>query len=1012
MSSTSPDSGESARRKRRSPRLTKAVEVRLAGRGLSGEVIVEDAQTTDISKHGASVASHNRFPLGSPIAIRRPNGKPMRARVVFVKPGTADGSFSVGVEFVGEEAAWDLEFPKDWTDYFNRPEDAAVEGATPGRTPAERQAMDQEDRALEAVLRKAQALRASAESMLAEYASQVDGARRQNTSVLAAQVEEFRAWKSILEGESSTQFDAAKKALETERERARQEMELEAGAVSRRIKEIAAQCQAALQAGEDLFQQLRVNESQKNVTQVARIAAQLEAQRKAMAVLEEQSANWRQQSAANMAALEREFQVLQQKAAGEMQTAALTSVTEFRKKLPALSQELEKHFTAFLGQQKMAATAWLEQAAQSFRAGSATLEQEHRATLDANGTRALDEITALMSARLEEFRKSGEAVAEPLEARTERLRKMLEELVAETDQAVTHARQDLLGAVEKASEQLRDTAAAKVAQITEAETATRKRLQQASEAMLSGAHDAHRRVDQSSLDLQALGAKLHQQAAKNRQELETQFAGLLTMYDNRKAGLDKLVETLETGRATLRDGIELLRVNQQQHQARLQSFTSDQEATLRSRTSEMEQRLAAAMLRMESELRANATASLDSAQQGFVARIEQASGDSRKRFAESLDRNMEDAAARLPEMLRELDRTLAEHSQSLAADASGHQLALTRTRENIEQQGREATARLREQREQGEQAMQQALTAALAAVEDRQAAACTAIGEQLKEIQQQREAAARQHSTQEQMVQKWRSGLETEFTTLSAKLDEKRAALDAFYGLAEQNKAAWVKHMGAIDRRIEDARVTIATHEKQTHVSLDKHSEALGEHLQTRLRQSLDTAQTELSAVTEAAESVFQARINDFAAQSLKSTERQLEQGSNAASLGLDRTMQKERREHERQVEELGRRFDEQLREQLDNYRESAGSAAAELRLEMQQICHAMLDQVKQAREELARDTPGLLTAAEESFRRNLERVQERTLAATSEELRLRASQWKARAEMEMSTPDFEAVKD
>ena len=164
--------------------------------------------------------------------------------------------------------------------------------------------------------------------------------------------------------------------------------------------------------------------------------------------------------------------------------------------------------------------------------------------------------------------------------------------------------------------------------------------------------------------------------------------------------------------------------------------------------------------------------------------------------------------------------------------------------------------------------------------------------------------------------------------------------------------------------------------------------------------------------MTEAAESVFQARINDFAAQSLKSTERQLEQGANSAALGLDRTMQKERREHERQVEEMGRRFDEQLREQLDTHRESAGRAAAELRTQMQQICHAMLDQVKQAREELARDTPGLLTAAEESFRRNLERVQERTLAATSEELRLRASQWKARAEMEMSTPDFEAVKD
>jgi hypothetical protein len=1000
MSSTATGSGES-RRKRRSPRLAKAVEVRLAGRGLSGEVIVEDVQTADISKHGACIASHNRFPLGSPIAIRRPNGKPMRARVVSVKSGDADGSFHVGVEFVGEEAAWDLEFPKDWTDYFNRPEEAAAP------TSAERAAMSQEDRVLEGILRKSQALRAQAESMLAEYAAQVEGARRQNTSVLAAQVEEFHAWKSILEGESSSQLDAAKKALEAEHDRARQEMELEAGTVARRIKEIAAQCQAALKDGEELFQQLRVKEAQTNVAQVARIASQLEAQRKALTLLEEQAAAWRQQSAANVAALEREFQILQQKAAGEMQTAAAASISEFRKKLPALSQELEKHFASFLGQQKMAATAWLEQAAQNFRAGTTTLEQEHRATLEAGEIRALDQFSALMSARLEEFRKAVDSLAEPLEARAERMHKLLEELVQETDRAITHARQDLSVTVDKASEQLRDAAAARTAQITEAEAAARQKLQQAGEALLAGAHDAHRRVDQSSLDLQALGAQLHQQAAKNRQELETQFAALLAMCDSRKEGLDRLVEMLETGRATLRDGIELLRVNQQQHQARLQSFTSDQEGALRARTAEMEQRLAAAKLRLESEMREDCAASLESAHQGFAARLEQASGESRKHFSESLEHEMQDAARRLPELLRELDRGLEAHSKTLAAEFSEHQQALARTREDFVQHGRDATARLREQREQSEQAEQLALTAALAAVEDRQTAACTAVSEQFKEIQQQREVAARQHSAHEQMVQKWRLGLETEFSALSAKLDEKRTALESFYSLAEQQKASWVKHMGAIDRRIEDARATIAAHEKQTHASMDKHSEALGEHLQARLRQSLDTAQTELSAVTEAAESVFYARINDFTQQLLKSTERHLEQGANSAALALDRTMQKERREHERGVEEMGRRFDQELREQLDNYRESAGLAAAELRAQMQQICHGLLDQVKEAREELAREMPALLSEAEESFRRNLERVQERTLAATSEELRLRASQWKARAEMEMTTPDF-----
>jgi hypothetical protein len=1006
MTSTLPEIGESSRRKRRSPRLAKAVEVRVAGRGESGEVIVEDAETSDISKHGACIVSRSRFPVGSPIAIRRPGGKPMRARVVSIKPGVSEGLLNVGVEFVGEEAAWDLEFPKDWTDYFNRPEDSPISAATD----EQRRTITLEDRALEGILRKAQALRASAETMLGEYAAQVEGARRQNTSVLAAQVEEFHAWKSILEGESSNQLEAAKKSLENEREIARQEMELEAATVARRIKEIGAQCQAALKASEELFQQLRVNESQKNVTQVARIAAQLEAQRKAMTVLEEQAAAWRQQSSANVAALEREFQSLMQKATGEMQTAATASVTEFRKKLPGLSQELEAHFSSFLGQQKLAATAWLEQAGKSLRAGTATLEQEHRAALEGSRVRSLDEFSALLSSRLEEFRKASEALAEPMEARAERMRTLLEELAQETDNAVTHARQDLTVAVEKAAAHLREEASARAAQINEAEGAARKRLQQAGEALMTSAHDTHRRVDQVSLDLEALGARLHQQAGKNRQDLEAQFASLLTMYDNRKESLDRLLETLEAGRGTLRDGIELLRVNHQQHQARLQSFTADQEASLRARTAEMEQRLAAAMLRMEAELREHSAAALDSAHQGFIAHIEEAAGESRKRLGETIEHDLQGAANRLPEMLRELDRCLEQHSAALAADLSAHQQSLARTRESFEQQGRETIARLREQREQGEQSIERALTAALAAVEDRQTAACTAVSEQVRAIQQNREASARQHAEQEQMVQRWRQGLEKEFAILSTKLDEKRAALEAFYAAAEQLKSSWVKNIGAIDRRMEDVRALMASTEKQAHASLDKHAGTLGEQLEARLRQSLNSAQNELNAVTDACESLFQARVNDFAQQSLKSTERQVDQGANAAALALDRTMTKERREHERQVEDMGRRFDEQLREQLDNYREGAGSAAAELRQQMQQICRGMLDQVKEAREEMARELPALVTGAEESFRRNLERIQERTLAATSEELRLRASQWKARAEMEMSTPDFEAV--
>jgi gas vesicle protein len=87
----------------------------------------------------------------------------------------------------------------------------------------------------------------------------------------------------------------------------------------------------------------------------------------------------------------------------------------------------------------------------------------------------------------------------------------------------------------------------------------------------------------------------------------------------------------------------------------------------------------------------------------------------------------------------------------------------------------------------------------------------------------------------------------------------------------------------------------------------------------------------------------------------------------------------------------------------VDIFRDQAGQAVAEMREQMQQVCREMLDQVKEAREELARELPGRLSAAEETFRHNLDRIQERTIDSATEEMRSRASQWKARSEMEMT---------
>src|SRR5207244_1494677 len=125
-----------------------------------------------------------------------------------------------------------------------------------------------------------------------------------------------------------------------------------------------------IKTSEELFQQVRVTEGQKNVQQVARITAQLEAQRKTMAALEEQAGDWSKQTAANREALQREIQSVTQKAAGDMQASSAAAIKEFRQKIPGLGQELEKYFTAFLAEQKIASTAWFEQAAKNMRSGT------------------------------------------------------------------------------------------------------------------------------------------------------------------------------------------------------------------------------------------------------------------------------------------------------------------------------------------------------------------------------------------------------------------------------------------------------------------------------------------------------------------------------------------------------------------------------------------------------------------------------------------------------------------
>lgn len=146
----------SKKRQRRSPRLEKSIAVQIAGKGTDGNTFVEAATTQEISKHGASLLTRFPFAVGAPVALRRPGAKAVRARVVFQQPAPQPGFHKIGVEFVGEDDYWDFPFPPGWQD----PSQAA---APPAPSQAEVRAVE---KSTEAVLRKAESVRAQAERMV------------------------------------------------------------------------------------------------------------------------------------------------------------------------------------------------------------------------------------------------------------------------------------------------------------------------------------------------------------------------------------------------------------------------------------------------------------------------------------------------------------------------------------------------------------------------------------------------------------------------------------------------------------------------------------------------------------------------------------------------------------------------------------------------------------------------------------------------------------------------------
>lgn len=91
------------------------VKVRLAGTNAKSEEFEERSETIEVSKYGARVTLEQELKVGTLLTLERPGtDRVSRFKVVYqYAPDPATGRRETGLEFVGVDSFWGIEFPPD-----------------------------------------------------------------------------------------------------------------------------------------------------------------------------------------------------------------------------------------------------------------------------------------------------------------------------------------------------------------------------------------------------------------------------------------------------------------------------------------------------------------------------------------------------------------------------------------------------------------------------------------------------------------------------------------------------------------------------------------------------------------------------------------------------------------------------------------------------------------------------------------------------------------------------------
>jgi PilZ domain len=101
--------------RRRSARLTMHLRVVVSGVNAQSQNFEERTETVEVSKYGAKIHLGQDLRVGALLSLERPDAeRASKFRVVYQNPPEADNARrETGIEFVGADSFWGIQFPPD-----------------------------------------------------------------------------------------------------------------------------------------------------------------------------------------------------------------------------------------------------------------------------------------------------------------------------------------------------------------------------------------------------------------------------------------------------------------------------------------------------------------------------------------------------------------------------------------------------------------------------------------------------------------------------------------------------------------------------------------------------------------------------------------------------------------------------------------------------------------------------------------------------------------------------------